>query len=282
MNPGPGVAIEHVAETGSTNSDLLERARAAAASGAASFAPCLRVARRQLAGRGRHGRTWHGTPGASLTFSLAWPFAGADLSGLSLAVGTALADALADALEAPAAASRIGLKWPNDLWLLDEGNEGDAARPGRKLGGVLIETAPFGGGRVAVVGVGLNVLALTVDDAAAGVAWLAELQPDATPAAVLDRLVSPLVDALRRFERSGLAAFVGRFAARDLLRGRRVVAAGPDGTELDGVGSGISTDGDLLLRTAAGLRPVRSGEVRLRLAANDPAGPALAAAGSTC
>ena len=58
---------------------------------------------------------WHGAAGASLTCSLAWPFARADLSGLSLAVGVALADAL----EPPPGAGRIGLKWPNDLWLLD-------------------------------------------------------------------------------------------------------------------------------------------------------------------
>ena len=86
--------IEHVVETGSTNSDLLARVHAAAGAGAATFAPCLLVAERQSAGRGRHGRAWHATPGASLTFSLAWPLVRADLSGLSHAVGVALADAL--------------------------------------------------------------------------------------------------------------------------------------------------------------------------------------------
>ena len=41
---------------------------------------------------------------------------------------------------APApAAPRIGLKWPNDLWLMD-----GARRRGRKLGGVLIETVAAG------------------------------------------------------------------------------------------------------------------------------------------
>ena len=107
-------APERVAETGSTNADLLARVRAAAASGATASRPCLLVAERQTAGRGRHGRAWHATPDASLTFSLAWPLAPRRLSGLSLAVGVALAEALdpraGDAL-------RIGLKWPNDLWL---------------------------------------------------------------------------------------------------------------------------------------------------------------------
>ena len=94
MNLPADPVIEHVAETGSTNSDLLARVHAAAASGGTSFAPCLLVAERQTA-RPRPARpAWHAMPGASLTFSLAWPVRRGDLSGLSLAVGVALADAL--------------------------------------------------------------------------------------------------------------------------------------------------------------------------------------------
>ena len=250
--------IEHVAETGSTNSDLLARVRAAQA-GAPSFAPCVLVAGRQTAGRGRHGRHWQSTPGASLTFSLAWPLARADLSGLSLAVGVALADALDTA-----AAPRIGLKWPNDLWRVADWSE--AARiHGRKLGGVLVETAPFGANRIAVVGVGLNVHAQQVDEAATGVASLDELDPDTTPAATLARVVPALVAALRRFDEEGLAPFADRFAARDLLKGLTVAGAGAD-AEVIGEAAGIGRSGALVLRTAGGLREVESGEWRVRIA----------------
>ncbi|MEP6739491.1 MAG: biotin--[acetyl-CoA-carboxylase] ligase [Caldimonas sp.] len=260
------LATQHIAETGSTSSDLLARVREAAAAGAADFAPCLLVADGQTAGRGRHGRSWHATPGASLTFSLAWPIAAGDFSGLSLAVGTALADALdpppATTATALPAAWRIGLKWPNDLWLVGT-NEDGVERAGRKLGGVLIETAPFGARRVAVIGVGLNVLPQSVDDAASGVAWLAEIDAATTPASALDRVVAPLVAALQRFERAGFAAFADRFAARDVLHGRRV-CAGLHG-EIEGVGAGVSAHGDLLVRTDHGTVPVASGEVRVRL-----------------
>ena len=120
------------------------------------LAPRALVAERQTAGRGRLGRTWESTPGASLTFSLAWPFAaGIDLSGLSLAVGVALAETLDPR---PGAALRIGLKWPNDLWLVG------SAEPGRKLGGVLIETVARGAGRVAVIGIGINLREQRVAD----------------------------------------------------------------------------------------------------------------------
>ena len=270
MNGRSGLAIERVAETGSTNSDLLERVRALASSAATGaglppFEPCVRVAERQRAGRGRHGRAWHATPGASLTFSIAWPFTRGDLSGLSLAVGTALADGL----DPPAALGRIRLKWPNDLWLLDDEVAAGSA-PGRKLAGVLIETAPLGPVRVAVVGIGLNVGAQEVDDAASGCAWWGEIEPAATPEAALKRILGPLADALKRFDRDGLEPFVASFDARDLLRGRRVVAAGAAGP-VDGIASGISPRGELLVRTDHGTVPVGSGEVRLRWGADAPA-----------
>jgi hypothetical protein len=61
----PGITVEIVGSTGSTNTDLLARGR----SGAAGL-PCLRVAELQTAGRGRQGRTWHAERGASLTEAL--------------------------------------------------------------------------------------------------------------------------------------------------------------------------------------------------------------------
>ena len=263
-----GLATRHVAETGSTNSDLLAEVRAEASAGTL-FAPRLLVAGRQTAGRGRHGRQWRSTAGASLTFSLAWPFAAsADLSGLSLAVGVALADALDPARGGEALALGIGLKWPNDLWLVGGPRVDAGGAIGRKLGGVLIETAPCGAEvRVAVIGVGLNVLAQAVDDAASGVAWLAELDAAATPESALQALLPGLVAALGRFERDGFAAFAEPFDARDLLRGRLVGSArsGDPDAALEGLAAGVSASGELLVETSAGTRAVRSGEVRLRL-----------------
>lgn len=136
----PGLSIEVVAQVDSTNSQLLQRARAG------DDSPTVMVALEQTAGRGRQGRRWLAAPGESLTFSLAVPWqantsdAANALSGLSLAVGVALAEAIDLAVQ---------LKWPNDLWL-----------GRRKLGGILIEVAPVANSatqRVVVIGVGLNV-----------------------------------------------------------------------------------------------------------------------------
>ena len=129
----PGLSVQVLAHCTSTNTLLLERARATAQGTAPSghhstdTRPCLLVAEHQSQGRGRQGKAWQSALGASLTFSLALPLTLVDWSGLSLAVGLALADALDPPDHrphplAPAAGqqrARLGLKWPNDLLLLD-------------------------------------------------------------------------------------------------------------------------------------------------------------------
>ena len=179
----PGLSIEVVQTLDSTNSELTDRLRNAGRvqqdrreGRAGDLFPQMLVAIHQVAGRGRLGRRWHATPGSSLTFSLALPLRRDDWSGLSLAVGLAIADAL------DPAGGRLGLKWPNDLILADaagalpEGGAdpaGDKPRPGRKLGGILIESVPVGAERAAVVGIGINVLPQRVAEADYGTAALA-------------------------------------------------------------------------------------------------------------
>jgi BirA family biotin operon repressor/biotin-[acetyl-CoA-carboxylase] ligase len=277
----PGLCVEVLARTDSTNSQLLERARAAGgrrdqpvtqpgdlAQGgpneprsphgrrSVDVQPCLLIAEHQTQGRGRHGRTWQSGPaGASLCFSLSLPLAPPDWGGLSLAVGATLADAL-DGAGAP----RIGLKWPNDLWLLD------ADGAGRKLGGVLIETLAVGSHRMAVVGVGLNILPQSpTAPLASGCAWLQEIHPALDAPGALHRVARPLVRALLRFQERGFdPALQARYARRDLLRGRAVTTTAP-GVER-GVAEGVSERGALRVRTPdQRLHEVASGEVSVRL-----------------
>ena len=283
----PGLSVEVIHSTISTNTALLDRARVVQESEleagnvqvrrsvesgafgrrAVDVQPCLLVAEHQSGGRGRQGRAWLSAPGASLTFSLSLPLASADWSGLSLAVGVALSEAL-DAEPAAKPGLRIGLKWPNDLWLL--GDEGE----GRKLGGVLIETVAAGPQRLVVIGVGLNVLPFGADAVASGFASLQELNAASTAPGVLAQVALPLVHALKRFEAEGFAAFAQGFAARDLLRGRAVRTTQADA--VDGVAQGVSDHGELLVQTEAGLKRVSSGEVSVRLrgaSAPAPLGP---------
>lgn len=244
----PGARAEALAEVGSTNTEVMQRLRANR-----QLPALLMVAETQTAGRGRHGRRWQSAPGASLTFTLGLQAAPVQLAGLSLAVGVALAETLD-----PGPAPRLQLKWPNDLWLADG--------PGqwRKLGGILIETVMAGERRSAVIGIGLNLRPLPATDEplAMGQACVNELDPAADAPGLLLHLMPPLVAALQRFEREGLAPFLEGWRRRDLLAGR-AVSLGDDGAE-GGVVQGVDAQGALHLRQGGVDRFVHGGEVRVR------------------
>ena len=262
----PGLSIEVVQSLDSTNSELTDRLRNASRvqqvrreSRVNDLYPQLLVAIDQTAGRGRLGRRWHSAPGASLTFSLALPLRRADWSGLSLAVGLAVAEAL------DPAGGHIGLKWPNDLLL-----GGAGGVPGRKLGGILIESVAVGDARAAVIGIGINVLPQPVAEADYGVAALKEVWPDATPQDTLTRIGEPLVRTLLAFERDGFAPLQEAYARRDVLRGQLVRTS--DAAMPEGVAAGVDADGALKVAGGGQTRRVVSGEVSVRLAADSRAG----------
>lgn len=234
----PGFTVEVLPALPSTNTELMQRARAGRTE------PVLLVAEQQTAGRGRLGRAWVSDVGDSLTFSLGLPLAPADWSGLSLAVGVALAEALAPG---------ISIKWPNDLWV-----------EGRKLAGILVETAGLGvgaqGPRYTVVGVGINLAPRAAEGLSTPPAALRDLWPQADAPATLERVIAPLVQTLQAFERQGFAPFQARYDARDALRGRPVALS--DGTA--GMAQGVRADGALMVLTGAGLQAVTSAEVSVR------------------
>jgi BirA family biotin operon repressor/biotin-[acetyl-CoA-carboxylase] ligase len=280
----PGLEVQVLPQVDSTNTWLMERARRGAQGGpggrrADDSAPMLLVAEHQTQGRGRAGRGWTAAPGSSLTFSLALMLAPADWSGLSLAVGLALADALDPAAATPdGRAPRIAVKWPNDLVLLDSAP--GQPRAGRKLAGILIETVgtPAAGAtpapRMAVVGVGINVQPLQVQQASQGLACMQELQPGASAPQVLAQVALPLARALKRFEAEGLGPCLAGYARRDLLAGQVVSTTQPGLPQ--GVAEGVDTQGNLRLRVDGRVQLVQAGDVSVR--AQGGAAPAQAGA----
>jgi BirA family biotin operon repressor/biotin-[acetyl-CoA-carboxylase] ligase len=239
------IRVEVVAQTGSTNADLLARAPGL-------DAPVLLVAEHQTAGRGRAGRSWLSSPGHSLTFSLAWKFEGglSTLTGLPLAVGTALAETL----------GRLGqpvqLKWPNDV-----------LKDGDKLAGILVETAHADDGAVwAVIGIGLNLampdeLEEQIGRSVAAVPWLARMDRDTLLAALLDGLH----DALRLFGKAGFGAFAGRWNLLHGWQGEQVLILDRGEVPHEGLAAGVDDAGRLLLDTDAGRIAIVAGDVSLRI-----------------
>ena len=255
----PGFTVEVLPSIDSTNTELMRRARAG------QTEPTLLVAEQQTAGRGRLGRVWQSDVGASLMLSLGLPMAPRDWSGLSLAVGVSVAESLQPTLPPlqPGHSPRIGLKWPNDLWL-----SGD-----RKLGGILVETASFVApqaahpapahgttARYVVVGIGINVLPRSGEGMSMPPGSLQDVEPDLDAPTALLRIVPPLVAMLQGFEACGFAPVQPRFAARDVLQGRPVTLS--DGQT--GTAHGVAEDGALLVHTAQGMQTVTSAEISVR------------------
>ena len=112
-----------------------------------------------------------------------------------------------------------------------------------------------------------------VPDLPPGLAWgraaVQELWPGADAPAVLARVLPPVVQVLRGFERDGFAPLQAGFARRDVLTGRAVTTTLPALPQ--GVADGVDANGTLWLRTADGQRhAVASGDVSLRPAAAPP------------
>lgn len=240
------IDIRLVAETGSTNADLL-------ASVPHLHRPTLLWAGMQTAGKGRAGRTWHATAGATLTFSLAWKFAlqAHALAGLSLAVGVIVAETLASfGVDAR-------LKWPNDI-----------LRNGDKLAGILIETALDKTDRQAIwtiIGIGINIahapdLSEQIGRAVADAPELAD-QRARFMAALLDRFSL----ALPLFEQQGFPAFAAAWNALDAYAGQQVNILEQGKILAHGKAAGVDQSGCLLLATTQGRMAIVAGDVSLRV-----------------
>jgi len=266
LTAGPSPAwrrLDVVSETGSTNADLAERARAGEAEGA------VLVADHQSSGRGRRDRTWTAPPRAGLAVSVLLRPSVHEVSSdrwswLTLMAGVAITDALIRTCGLPAT-----LKWPNDVLVPLAG-----AEPG-KVAGLLAEviwtdgvgtgsgtgTEPGTGARTGtagpavVLGLGINV-SQDVDELPVPTATSLKLagsaitDRDPVLRAVLRALASRYRDYTAAggdptHPTSGLAAV---YRERCSTIGRLIQAQLPDGTTLSGLADGVDDEGRLLVR----------------------------------
>jgi BirA family biotin operon repressor/biotin-[acetyl-CoA-carboxylase] ligase len=220
--------IEHVQRTGSTNADVLARARAGEPAG------LVLVAGHQSAGRGRLDRRWEAPPGANLLVSILFrPGLAPDQWHRCAA---AVAVATVDACAAAGVVARI--KWPNDLVVGAE-----------KLAGILAETD---GREAVVVGLGCNVgwpMTGEYPGATSLLARGASVRPDALLDSILARIDEGAVD------------LHARYVARCSTIGREVRVLLPDGEVVQGVARAVDDCGRLAVDTADGPRTFAVGDV---------------------
>jgi BirA family biotin operon repressor/biotin-[acetyl-CoA-carboxylase] ligase len=240
----------------STNAVLLSRAESGAPSGT------VVIAEEQTAGRGRRGRTGFPSPGGRRPFSLRGRFApGTAPAGLSLAVGVAVARALAKVgagwaclPETPLRGQVTALKWPNDI-----------LRDGRKLGGILVELVP-GAPHAAVIGIGINLrlpAAMPEDVRAVSTAiFAAGGAVDAND--LYAALLGELLTTLETFAAGSFAAIRPEWLAHHAFQDARVSLSSDFGPPREGVCRGVDVDGALLLEVDGRAERILSGEVSLR------------------
>lgn len=214
------------------------------------------VAEAQSAGQGRRGRQWQSPFGRNVYFSMSWPFSGgaASLSGLSLAVGVALIDALS-AFDT----NNIKLKWPNDV-LLDN----------KKLAGVLIEIAGDAMGEChAIIGIGLNVAMPEEEMQSVDQPWTdlvsgLSVDPDIDRNSLIALLIQSLGKMLFEFENEGFAPFYEQWMSLNAHANKPVqLVSGNKITQ--GVMLGITPDGGVRLKLENNEEQVFiGGEISLR------------------
>jgi len=230
--------VRWLADTGSTNDDVIAEARAGAPEGLVIGAD------HQAAGRGRRGRRWVSAPGDAILVSvlLRPRVAPVDAGFLPIVVAVAAADALGPDAR---------IKWPNDVLIGD-----------RKVVGILCEmSADQEHVAWAVAGIGVNVAATPhLEDARWRAGALNESGVRRARGDVLVDLLNALGERYSDWIADGPDAVLAEFTRRDALAGRYVEAS--VGREVvTGVCTGLDPLGRLVLRDGEITRTLASGEV---------------------
>ncbi|CAM3980034.1 biotin--[acetyl-CoA-carboxylase] ligase [Bordetella tumulicola] len=247
--------IAWTAGTGSTNGDLLARARQ-------DSGTWLLGTHQQQAGRGRAGRPWQNRAGATLMFSCAYPvrMPAHRLPALSPLAGLIAGEALRSLIGNP---DPLRVKWPNDLQWHDG-----------KLAGILVESTrnlAVPDAYTVIVGIGINLSDAETLSQALGRSiadWATVTQHSNGLAVSVADIVCAVATAWRQaisqLETDGFAPFCHRFSAVDALAGRDVNIIDRGTVLFSGCARGLDEHGRLMVQTTRDLVPVSVGEISIR------------------
>lgn len=239
-----------LAETASTNEVAKKKAIAGAPQGT------IVLAEKQLAGKGRMGRTWVSPAGSGIWLSIILrpPIRPAQAAQLTFVNAVGACTALREQINLP-----VTIKWPNDLML----NE-------RKICGILTElSAEIDRVNYVIVGLGLNVNQRRQD-------FPADIQDKATSLASESgnsfRRVDLLLAVLNSIEKSykeycheGFRPILGKWRELNSTLGREVHVVTQDESYY-GIAEEVDEEGKLLVRKANGrLESVLAGDVSIRI-----------------
>ncbi|MCY7376061.1 MAG: biotin--[acetyl-CoA-carboxylase] ligase [Pyrinomonadaceae bacterium] len=233
----------------STNTEALNQARRGADEGL-----CV-VARRQTAGRGRHGRVWISEKDAGLYFSLVLrpKIENKFLPLITLMTAVAVFDVLTELYEL-----KPDIKWANDVHVFD-----------KKISGILAEMTETPKGSAIIVGIGINLKSSNFPPELKDSATSIEAETGAAPN--VEKLLESLTEKLAYFyqmlENDGGAGKIRReWAARSSYFADKRVSVKLANESFAGTTRGIEENGALRVETDDGeIKIVQAGDVeRLR------------------
>ena len=228
--------------------------RASALAGQSPSEGTIILSREQTAGRGRLGRTWISKPDAGVYMSILLRPKSRPLTELSL-LTMACGVAVSSAVEKTSGVF-IGLKWVNDL-IYD----------GRKLGGILCETAGRASSYV-VVGIGLNValdiasVSKDIQDRVDSLDRISKTEIDSN--LLVCTVVKELEQRYKLLLAGGDDAILQEWRARSVTIGQSVRANLGTRTII-GVAKDVTASGALVIECEDGsIERLNAGEVQIR------------------
>lgn len=238
-----GYALKEFDVIDSTNEEARRLARAGEAG------PIWITAARQTAGRGRRGRAWESPTGnLAATLFLRPERSAAQSAQLSFVAALAAVEAVS----AFSGQARLAVKWPNDV-----------LAEGRKIAGILLESAGAGAAGLdwLAVGIGVNLASHPEGTEFPATSLAALGEPAPAPAEVLSRLASAWAKWYEAWRARGFSDIRDAWLARAAGLGARIRAR-LQNEETSGVFEGIDETGALLLREQPDrLRAIAAGEV---------------------
>lgn len=240
----PPTAFQHLAQTGSTNDDLLQLIKQQKAEPFHTV-----VADYQTVGRGRRGDKWESSKAKNLLFSIALPLE--ILPQHWARIPHLVGYIVGNVIESVVGNIQVQSKWPNDILINN-----------RKICGILVETTTHTTPR-AVAGIGLN-LNMKQED------FPSELQTVATSLYevmecessrwfILGEIISGFI---RHYPAliSDFDTVLNWARERDFLIEKELRIKTPGG-EIKGIGSGLGEAGELLVKTSDNrIVPITSAE----------------------
>lgn len=207
---------------------------------------------RQTAGRGRLSRSWISPTGNLYVSLILRPQAdAARATGLTFAAAVAVADAVSELL---GSAASVRCKWPNDV-----------LASGRKIAGILLESATTANGLLewVVIGIGLNVASHPPDAETMYPATSLAAEGAAVPGVeqALAVLCRRLDLWLRRFADEGFPAIREAWLDRAHGLGSPIAVRTGEEVALEGRFRGLDEDGALILESGGVRRRVTAGDV---------------------